>query len=186
MGGLFLSKTICIKTNNKNISNYLLNELEYFEMKNIYVSCYKFKIYTNVIIHYTGKSINDFLNKISVLLTYSVLDFYEPKIIQSIINTNYFYFSKDDKKSIFNLCLTNINFKNSISIINNITNTFYEYFLDNKYVILDGFIYFKLKDYIQELDTIVDMCVNKFVIEREYSEFINLLKDYIKSNEPDI
>ena len=52
MGGLFLFKTICIKTNNKNISDYLLKQLEYFDILDVYVSCYDFKIYTNVIIHF--------------------------------------------------------------------------------------------------------------------------------------
>ena len=86
-------KTICIKTNNKNISNYLLNELEYFDFDDVYVSCYDFKFYNNLIIHYVGQSIDLFLNKISTLLAYVVIDFYEPTLMQNLLNTNYFYFS---------------------------------------------------------------------------------------------
>jgi len=182
MEGIFLFKTICIKTKNKNISNYLLKELEYFDFQDIYVSCYDFKYYNNTIIHYVGKNVDLFLNKISTLLTYVVIDFYEPCLIKNLINTNYFYFSTEDKKEIFNICLTNIDFHNSISMFNIISNSFHSYFLDNKYVILDGFVNFKLKDYIKELDSIVDMCVNKFIIDREYNEFINLLKSYIQTS----
>ncbi len=177
-------KSICIKTNNKDISEYILKEIEYFELTNIYISCYDFKHYTNVIIHYTGNNTDLFINKISVLLSYVVIDFYEPILIKNIINLNYFYFSQEEKKEIYNICLTNIDFSNSVKMLNIISHSFYEYFLENKYVILDGFIRFKLNDYIKELDCIVDMCVNKFIIDREYNEFITLLKVYVQTTTP--
>ncbi len=177
-------KSICIKTNNKDISEYILKEVEYFELEDIYVSCYNFKHYNNIIIHYTGNNTELFLNKISVLLSYVVIDFYEPILIRKILNLNYFYFSNEEKKQIYNLCLTNIDFSNSITMLNIISNAFYKYFLDNKYVIIDGFISFMLNDYIKELDCIVDMCVNKFIIDKEYNEFISLLKVYIQTTEP--
>ena len=184
MEGVFLFKSICIKTNNKDISEYILKEIEYFELTNIYISCYDFKHYTNVIIHYTGNNTDLFINKISVLLSYVVIDFYEPILIKNIINLNYFYFSQEEKKEIYNICLTNIDFSNSVKMLNIISHSFYEYFLENKYVILDGFIRFKLNDYIKELDCIVDMCVNKFIIDREYNEFITLLKVYVQTTTP--
>ena len=84
------------------------------------------------------------------------------------------------------MCLTNIDFKTSLSIINIISEAFYEYFSCNKYVILDGFVNFKLKKYIKELDTVVDMCVNKFIIDREYNEFVSLLKAYIQTTPSNI
>ena len=174
-------KSICIKTKNKNISEYLLKELEYFELTDAYVSCYDFKFYHNTIIHYTGKNVDTFLNKISTLLTYAVIDFYEPNLISNLINRNYFYFSTEDKKQIYNMCLTNIDFSNSIAMFNIISNSFYEYFSNNKYVILDGFVNFRLGSYIKELDLLVDMCVNKFIVDREYNEFISLLKAYIQT-----
>lgn len=122
-----------------------------------------------------------FLRKISLLLAYIVTDFYEPIIIQKFINSNYFYFTTEEKRKIYNMCLTNIDFSSSIIMINIITNEFFKFFQENKYVILDGFVNFKLKEYLKELDSVVDMCVNKFIIEREYNEFIMLLKDYIQN-----
>ena len=174
-------KTICVKTNNKNISNHLLKELEYFEVDNIYISCYDFKKYTNVIVHYVGNDTKNFLSKISMLVAYSIIDFYEPHIISNLINLNYFYFSTEEKSQIYNLCLTNIDFKSSISLVNIITNTVYKYFQENKYLVLDGFVNFRLHEYIKELDSLVDMCVNKFIIDREYKEFISLLKSYVET-----
>lgn len=175
-------KSICIKTNNKHIANYLLNELEYFNVENTYISCYDFKHYTNVIIHYTGTNVDLFLSKVSTLLSYIVIDLYEPNLIKHLLNLNYFYFSSDEKKQIYNICQTNFNFSNSIQMLNIISHSFFEYLTTNKYLILDGFVNFRLQDYIRELDSIVDLCVNKFIIDREYHDFINLLKSYINSN----
>ena len=50
-------------------------------------------------------------------------------------------------------------------------------------MILEGFIIFRLKDYLEVLDYLVDLSVNSFIINREYNKFIVLLKDYI-NNEP--
>ena len=48
-------------------------------------------------------------------------------------------------------------------------------------MILDGFVNFRLKDYMEIIDYIVDLSVNSFLIKREYLEFINLLKTYVKT-----
>lgn len=182
-GGIFLLKSICIKTNNKDIINYLLKELEYFDMNNIYVSVYKFKLYKNIIIHYTGKNKDMFIKNISTILAYTVIDFYESIIIKNLINCNYFYFSIPEKKEIYDLCLSNIDFTGSLDIVSLITNAFFEYLSKEHTLILNGFINFRLKDYVKSLDSLVDMCVNKFIIDREYHEFISLLKLYISSSE---
>ena len=179
---VFSLKSFCIKTNNKELINYLLKELEYFDMNNVYVSVYKFKLYQNIIIHYTGKHKDEFLKGISTILSYTVIDFYESNIIKSLINSNYFYFSSLEKKEIYDLCLNNIDFTGSLNIISSISNVFFEYLSSEHSLILDGFVHFRLTDYIKSLDSIVDMCVNKFIIDREYHEFISLLKLYISSS----
>lgn len=176
-------KSICIKTNNKNIINYLLKELEYFDMCNLYVSVYKFKLYHNIIIHYTGKNTNYFLKNISTVLAYMVIDFYEPVLLKGLIHSNYFYFSDLEKKEIYDLCSTNVDFTGSLNIVSLISNSFFEYLSNEHSLILNGFVNFRLKNYIQFLDSIVDMCVNKFIIDREYNEFISLLKLYISSSD---
>ena len=49
-------KSFCVKTNNKLILENLLKKLEVSEMDDIQHSNRKFKIYSNVIIHYTGET----------------------------------------------------------------------------------------------------------------------------------
>ena len=46
---------------------------------------------------------------------------------------------------------------------------------------MKGFITFRLKKYIEELESEIDNSVNQYLIEKEYQEFISLLKVYINS-----
>ena len=62
-------------------------------------------------------------------------------------------------------------------------NVFYNFLLDNKSLYLQGFTNFRLKSYFKVLDDIVAEAVNCFVVEKEYLEFVSLLKLYINSQD---
>lgn len=186
-GDFFVLKSVCIKTNNKCVINYLLKELDNINLNNIYVSKLKFKIYNNIIIHYKGKNIDDFFNKVSIILSSIIINFYEKNIIKSIINSNYFYFSDIEQQKILDVChdsIFNNDFGETLFRQDIIKISFDNYLKNHKALILDGFVKFRLNEYIKFIDNIVDDSVNKFVIDREYLEFIELLKSYINSKEP--
>ena len=175
-------KSICIKTNNKQIINYLLNCFNEINIENVYVSNHTFKIYENVIIHYIGNDISLFYKTICTILANCIILFFEPKLIKRIISYNYFYFSKDEQNKIFENCSSLLNSHEENyekkDILYNCIKDFLEH---HKSFVLSGFVNFRLKDYISFLDEIVDTAVNKFLIEREYDEFINILKIYVNS-----
>ena len=85
-------KSLCIKTNNSDLLNYLLNELQNTDLKNIYFSENEFKLYKNIIIHYSGKDENLFLSKISSILCFLVIDELEETLLKRLMMQNYFYF----------------------------------------------------------------------------------------------
>jgi len=179
-------KSFCIKTNNKKIVDYLLKNFEKAELDKLYISKLKFKLYNNFIIHYKGKNLDAFYTIFSNILSSTIIEFYEKDIIKHIINTNYFYFTDIEQRKIFDIVIDYLyNGELSESYIrkDSIIISCIEYFSNNKSAILDGFVNFRLNDYIKILDYIVDMAVNKFVIDREYTEFIDLLKCYINSKD---
>ena len=180
--GFFLSKSICIKTNNNKCISYILDEFEKFNIQNTYFSCKRFKNFTNIIIHYTGNFTLDFYSSISNVLTYLVLDLFENNIIKRIINLDYFYFTFQEQKAIFNMCIESLNYEDSLKRFEIIKDAFFNYLKENKKLNLTGFINFRLYNYTTYLDEIIDMCVSKFIIDKEYIEFINLLRSYIKSS----
>jgi len=79
---IFVLKSLCIKTNNKKVLDYLLSELENTSLEKIYISKLKFKLYTNLIIHYKGKNLDSFYNAFSNILSSAILNFYEKDIIK--------------------------------------------------------------------------------------------------------
>lgn len=180
-------KTLCIKVNNKKIINYLLDSYTHINSEYVYVSNNNFKNYENIIVHYTGENYKNFYEIFSEILTDCILIFYEEKIIKNLINYNYFYFNDIEKRQILNICnnaLESIDDDDETSFLceNSIYNSIYEYIRENKSIVLDGFVTFRLKKYIQILDNLVDASVNKFLIEREYTEFIQILKLYVASS----
>lgn len=177
-------KSICIKTNNENLLNYLLNELDYIEIKPVIISTNKFKNYKNIIIHYSGNEIQKFIHEVSCILSCLVIDELEESFIKKLILKNYFYFDFNERKHIVEMCFDiftddfNLYFDKKYNCL---INDFESYLKNNKSIILDGFLNFRIKDYISILEEVVDEAVNNFVIEKEYLEFISLLKMYVNS-----
>ena len=179
-------KSLCIKTNNSDLLKYLLNELKELEIDNVCFSLRQFKHYKNIIIHYTGENETLFLEKISSILSLLVIDELEENFINKIILEYYFYFDCNERKDILNLCFDIMS--NDFSDIFDkkfklLYNVFYNFLLDNKNLYLQGFTNFRLKSYFKVLDDIVAEAVNCFVVEKEYLEFVSLLKLYINSQD---
>jgi putative sporulation protein YtxC len=61
-----------------------------------------------------------------------------------------------------------------------------DYFDNSNNIILDGFVNFRLKEYIKDLEEVVDKAVDDFLMDREYREFIRLLRYFVDIQEPKI
>ena len=177
-------KSICIKSNNSNLLDYLLNELNYIEIEPVYISSNKFKNYKNIIVHYRGNNNKKFIHEVSCILSCLILDELEEQFLKNIIHKNYFYFNFEEKKHILEICFDT--FSSDFNTYfdkkyNCLINDFENYLTDNKSIVLTGFINFRIKDYMSIIEDVVDDAVNAFVIEKEYFEFVSLLKMYINS-----
>ena len=181
-------KSICIKTNNSKSIEYLLEKLNNSNLDNIRFSYRHFRNYENIIIHFLEKNEKSFFEYLSKQLLNLFFDLFEEQTINAIINSEYFYFDKFEKKQISEITYDDLNNieeaiyprKKSINLLQNII---LEYICNNKNIYLKGFFTFRIKKYLNILCNQIDKSVNKFLIEKEYSEFISLLKMYI-STEP--
>ena len=178
-------KSFCIKTNNKNVLEYLQSEFKNCDLSELYLSINNFKNYRNIILHYKGEHKNSFYALIAKVLQTTVNLFYEQHLIKNFLLSNYFYFSEIERKEILEICIEMLeeSVQEKTYMNNLIYDAFFKYIEKSKYLILDGFINFRLAKYMQFLDEFVDLAVDKFVVEREYNEFIELLKAYIASQE---
>ena len=179
--------SLCIKTNNDDILTYLRKEFSDFNMFNVFYSTNEFKSYKNIIIHYTGQDNELFYTKLATIFSYLVIDYFESDIIKKILFSNYFYFDNSEFNKILNLCTENLCDSDEFSFANRqmlLFDSFYEYISKHHSIILLGFINFRLTKYRKLLEELINFSVNEYIIEREYLEFVSLLRLYIDSQIP--
>lgn len=175
-------KSLCIKTNNSEMINYLQKGFEKINLDDTYISIKKFKHFNNIIIHHLGNEHTKFYNYISNTITQVIINYYEENLIFDNLNLNYFYFNSYEKKKILentlNLLLDETNYTLRYDYINN---AIFNHLISNHSIYLQSIVNFKLNNYINFLNNQIDIAVNKFLIDKEYIEFVNILKLYIKS-----
>ncbi len=188
--------SLCIKINNDDVLDYLVNEINKTTISKITCKRHKFKVYENVIVHYQGDDCESFFNYISTAITNAITLFFEDRLVRDLIDLNYFYFSIPDKKVIFEeyKLLKSNRLKKSSTLSNNKEDSLFfnlvfpsvkEYVMSNKVLLLTGFVNFRLKDYILSLEDLVAEAVNQYVIDKEYLKFVDLLRGYVNSKIPE-
>lgn len=75
---------------------------------------------------------------------------------------------------------TGILFQNKINSLNDVIKDF---MIDEGQINIDGFIRFRLKTMKDNIQSIVDKAVEVYMIEKEYNEFIKLLKYFVEIQE---
>ncbi len=179
--------SLSIKENNKKIQNFLLSEIKKSSISEIYFSIKKFKIYDNLIIHYKGKNLSSFYDFIAFIISKAIIKFYEPQILKRLFDYNYFYFDIPDEKIIMDeyKLITKRNRKNNFNLKQRlIKKELINYIKNNKSLVLSGFVYFRLSRYISYITKLLEDSVNQFVVDKEFFEFVDLLKNYVDSKIP--
>ena len=141
--------SLCIKTNNEKALEYLQNEFSTFNMLNVSFSCNEFKLYKNIIIHYTGIDKELFYTKLATIFSYLVIDNFESDIIKDMLISNYFYFDNFEFQKILDICEENLcdeefSFQNRQLAL---FDAFYNYIIEHHSIVLSGFINFRLFNY---------------------------------------
>jgi len=134
-----------------------------------------------------------FVNSIANALSDIVMDYWEPILIKKIIRDNCFYFNEIEQNRIYDFTLdiancgelnltqdTSSKIKRKICVVHKIR----EYLADNNIIMLDGFIDFRLREYMEQLEELVDTAIDEYLIDREYKEFIDLLRYFVDLQEP--
>ncbi|MCL2838364.1 MAG: putative sporulation protein YtxC [Oscillospiraceae bacterium] len=147
-------------------------------------------------------------------ITEDIIEKYEKKLLDKIINTHYFYFLNYEKIKIVEKALRRLekNEDDAASLrLDIIREKLEEYSAElseeggpnghtgnfpsagsanpnNGFLqkTLEGFVRFRLREYYSLLETVVDDAAQEYLIEREYEEFIGLLKYFLSISESKI
>jgi putative sporulation protein YtxC len=120
-----------------------------------------------------------------------IVEKWELLIVKKIVREHYYYYNDDEKQVILNkakevLNPAGVNMYHRHQRKEKVMLKILDYLELHKDLIVEGFINFRLKDYLKELEGIVNSAVDEFLLEKEYMEFIRLLKYFVDIQEPRI
>ncbi len=114
----------------------------------------------------------------------------EAKEIERLIEKDYEYFTRDEKLSFKKDIQTAIKAEADIygklfvlrrnRIIEAETS---KYFTENSSLNLGGFVPFRLREYLTEIENLISYLADDFLMKREYNDFLNLLATYVNTQE---
>ncbi|WP_418790280.1 putative sporulation protein YtxC [Phosphitispora sp. TUW77] len=134
-----------------------------------------------------------FKHYIANVVSEIILNYWEKALLKNIIRNNYYYFLPEEQEVIYDIGLNHLNhgadpndeaFVHYLSRKALVMQRLIEYLHTNERLIIEGFIRFRLKDYLQEIYNAADKAIDDFMLEKEYKEFIKLLKYFVEIQEP--
>ncbi|MHB0886428.1 MAG: putative sporulation protein YtxC [Bacillota bacterium] len=136
---------------------------------------------------------SSFQHYVANALSDVIINEWERNLLRKLIRTSYYYFTEEEQDSIYDYArrgltggaggkdaevLYKINRKGRV------LEKLLEYLKGNSELVVEGFVTFRLREYVADLEEAVDQAVDDFLLEREYNEFIRLLKYFVDAQEP--
>lgn len=123
-----------------------------------------------------------------------IVEQWEQDLIRKIIRGTYNYFTKEEQELIADYTGKTLKTLGSVadgqlykvSRKSQILHRLRDFLDGSDELVLEGFVTFRLRDYVEELEDAVDRAVDDFLMEREYREFVRLLKYFVDVQEPRI
>ncbi len=123
-------------------------------------------------------------------LSHVIIDEYERVLVQRLIEDNYAYLSTTDREVLRRKVTLRLNGReNRAGMKANFTEKsvrksrvwakLAEYLERENELVLEGFITFRLKDYLEDLFDVVEKTAEDYLTEREYHEFLKLLRHFM-------
>ena len=125
-------------------------------------------------------------------ITGEIMERCEKRLLYKITEDEFPYAPDSDKKGIYRIAL-----KNASPDSGNIMNTMHykrrkelinesaiNYLRENKYMIISGFVNFRLEEYKNELRKLCQSAAEEYSAMREYDEFISMLRFFVSVQMP--
>lgn len=133
----------------------------------------------------------EFKYRLSLILTEVILSSWESRLIKKIIKDNYFYLTEKEKGCVGNITARLLKEEKMMqpggfykaTRRSKLTKALMEYLESETNINIDGYVNFRLSAYIADLNEAVERALEVYVAEREYNEFIRLLKYFVEIQE---
>lgn len=196
---LMLLLTLVYSDSREDIIEDIREMKEYFADRNIVIGISESIIDNTHFIklfcdeNYINKKFTNMFNLYMANILYKiVINEYYYKEIQGFLTETYFFLKYDEIKEIKNISINalksdDIAFDENVIFFINKKNDIIEKIIDciseNKEINIKGFITFRMKEFRQDIESIIDKVVENYMVEKEYNEFIKLLKYFVDIQE---
>lgn len=135
---------------------------------------------------------NPLVEHLSPVLADYLMNAYEGMLLNRVAKRNYGYLRPDERREIIILAQKKLkendqNFFDTVIRIrrrNLVTRKLADFLNQSNHIILEGFVTFRMQEYVKELEEIVDWAVRQYLVEKEYQEFIRLLSCFVQMQKP--
>lgn len=134
-----------------------------------------------------------FKHQMAEVLAEHIVNDWESRLIWREISKTYRKFSPDDKQSLYiksddflSRCHNNesMNMLMNFGRKNRISHRLLEHINQSEFLVVEGFINFCLRDYLTEIKFAVEVAAEELKNEKEYNDFVNLLRYFVDTQAP--
>ncbi|MGL5152341.1 MAG: putative sporulation protein YtxC [Clostridium sp.] len=143
-----------------------------------------------------NERVNEMVNiYVSNILYNIVIDYYKRKELLEFITDSYYFLKQDEiievEKDIMNVLkgeerINDENFVYCMNKINDAQEKIKECIEENEEININGFITFRMRELREDIEAVIEKVVEKYMVEKEYREFIKLLKYFVDIQESKI
>jgi putative sporulation protein YtxC len=148
-------------------------------------------ILMNRYVRKNGRKYCHVITQIADMLADYILKVYEKDILDRIIHKICSGLPKSDTDEICRIACKRLYGKSEDKSVNPtdvrrqmISAKIAEYLKNSENLTLDGFVTFRLGEYVKRLETEVERAIRQYFVERQYEEYINLLVAFVKMQSP--
>lgn len=125
------------------------------------------------------------IEKVSEEITGLIVSIMENTLLKEYVLKHYSDISYEDKESIYVYALELFREKEGL-IRDTVHTKVHNYITSNDYINIDGFLKFRIKEFVKYIPTISDRALEEFLIRKDQDEFVNVLKYFINMQEEKI
>ncbi len=133
-----------------------------------------------------------FVEQLSSVLADYMMSAYDGMLLNRIAKKNYGYLRPNERRDIIGIAQRKLkendqNFFDTVIRIrrrNLVTRRLTDFLNQSNHIILEGFVTFRMQEYVKELEEIMDWAVRQYLVEKEYQEFIKLLTCFVQMQKP--
>jgi putative sporulation protein YtxC len=132
-----------------------------------------------------------FRQYLAAALAELILDDYERLLLRRIIRENYYYLEIREQEIVYRLAAKAARKEGGKFLRAGrgqrqgvILKNLLDFLHQNNQIVIEGFIRFRLKEYIEDLEEAVEKAVDDYFLDKEYREFIGLLRYFVEIQKP--